>query len=366
MTDALPFRLFPNPRLGVPGVVVLPQGGFRRAAAEIRAWPGHVATRVLPLPGLAEAAGVALVNGMEDRHPACQASATALGSVQVSGAGYAVARLLMAELARAGISASTAALMRGEYAANAGKVTLACAPDGGFAAAVAWAAAQCGACCVAFVPADAGPGARDALAGFGASLRVVPGDAGDALRQAVAEAATEGWTLVSDLSWSGYTEVPRDVMQGYRLVVEDALDACGDAPTHVFVPGGVGGLAAAASVQLRQRFGAAPPLVVVEPEHDARLLGAALTGMDAAPPDASAEGPLAGAPSLLAWQELERAAFAFMSVGQASIRCARGMVQQTSDGLALGLAGLLSAGGDAAARQALGLGSGSRVLVLAG
>jgi len=366
MTETMPVRLFRNPRLGVPGVVVLPQGGFRRAAAEIRAWPTHAAAAVLPLPALAEAVGAALVQGVDDRQHAGPAGAAMVDGIHASGAGYAVARLLMAELARAGIAASTAALMRGEHAAAAGAVTLACALDGGFAPAVAWAAAQCGAGCVAFVPADASLDAKEALAGFGASLREVPGDAGAALRQAVAEATREGWTLVSDLSWSGYTEVPRDVMQGYRLVVEDALDASAAPPTHVFVAGGTGGMAAAASVQLRQRFGTAPLLVVVEPEHDARLLGAALAGADAALPDASAEGPVASAPSLLAWQELERAAYAFMAVPQAFIRSALRMGQQAPESLAPSLAGLLGAAGDAAAREALGLGSGSRILVLPG
>jgi hypothetical protein len=98
--------------------------------------------------------------------------------------------------------------------------------------------------------------------------------------------------------------------------VEEALDEIPEAPTHVFAPGGAGSVAAAASVQLRQRFGTAPRLVVVEPEHDARLLDAALAGTVAALPDAAVDGPADEVPSLLAWQELERAAFAFMALPQ--------------------------------------------------
>ena len=366
MTDTLPLRLLRNPRLGVPGVVVLPQGGFRRATNEIRAWPGREPAPVLLLQGLAAVVRVAWVRGVDGRRATGPAGAGVVGGIHALGAGYAVARLLMAELARAGIAASTAALMRGEHAAAAGDVTLACALDGGFAPAVAWAAAQCGAGCVAFVPVGSDPDAKQALAGFGAALREVPGDAGAALRLAAADAAREGWTLVSDLSWSGYTEVPRDVMQGYRLAVEDALDTCGETPTHVFVPGGAGGMAAAASVQLRQRYGTAPVLVVVEPEHDARLLGAALAGADAVLPEASASGPEGSAPGLLAWQELERAAFAFMAVPPAPAGSAEGPEVQAPDGLALGIAGLLAAGADAEARQSLGLDSASRILLLPG
>jgi hypothetical protein len=214
MTEPLPFRLFCNPRQGVPGVVVLPQGGFRRAAAEIRAWPGYAPTPLLPLAEVAAAAGVAAVHGKDDQGRSGQGGAGAVGSRV---AAYAVARLLMAELARAGVTAGTAALMRGEYAAAAGAVTLACVADGPFAPAIAWAAARCGAACVVFVPAGASQESKEALAGFGAALRDAPSQAGAALRHAVAEAAREGWLLLSDMSWAGYTEVPRDVMQGYRL-----------------------------------------------------------------------------------------------------------------------------------------------------
>jgi diaminopropionate ammonia-lyase len=358
MTEPLPFRLFRNPRQGVPGVVVLPQGGFRRAAAEIRAWPGYAPTPLLPLAEVAAAAGVASVHGKDCRGRPGQ------GGTWAKGGAYAVARLLMAELARAGVTAGTAALMRGEHAAEAGAVTLACVADGPFAPAIAWAAARCGAACVVFVPAGASKESREAFAGFGATLRDVPGQAGAALCHAVAEAGREGWLLLSDMSWSGYTEVPRDVMQGDRLAVEEALEEMQEAPTHVFARGGASGVAAAASVQLRQRFGTAPRLVVVEPEHDARLLNTALAGTAATLPEASVDGPADGAPGLLAWQELERAAFAFMALPPAAILRARNVMDQPPMALETGLAGLLAAGTDAQARDALALEATSRILVL--
>ena len=44
--------------------------------------------------------------------------------------------------------------------------------------------------------------------------------------------------------YPGYMDVPRDVMQGHQLMVEEAVQQLGQRPTHVFVQGGVGGLAA--------------------------------------------------------------------------------------------------------------------------
>ena len=63
---------------------------------------------------------------------------------------------------------------------------------------------------------DRQPGPRDAIAAHGAEIRVVPGTYDDAVRAAQRTAEAEGWFVVSDTSYAGYTEVPRDVMQGYR------------------------------------------------------------------------------------------------------------------------------------------------------
>jgi len=60
--------------------------------------------------------------------------------------------------------------------------------------------------------------------------------------KAVRQAEANGWFVVSDTSWAGYTEVPRLIMQGYRVMADEVADQwSGDPPTHVFIQGGVGG-----------------------------------------------------------------------------------------------------------------------------
>ena len=72
------------------------------------------------------------------------------------------------------------------------------------------------------------------------------------------------------------------------------------------------------------------------------------------------------APSLLAWQELERGAGAFMAIPDAAAeemaRVLAGLGCSTTPSGAAGLAGLFAAGTDAVARAELGLGPESRVL----
>jgi diaminopropionate ammonia-lyase len=191
------------------------------------------------------------------------------------------------------------------------------------------------------------------------------------VREAARQAQANGWFLISDTSWSGYTEVPRQIMQGYRLMADEAADQWqGEPPTHVFIQGGVGGVAASVSAQMRERFAPGPALVVVEPDQAACLLASARSGRPATVSgrlDTIMAGLACGEPSIVAWQELDHAARAFMAIpDQAAIACMRllagyGIVGGES-GVA-GLAGCLLAAGDPGARQTLGLNGTSRVLV---
>jgi hypothetical protein len=156
--------------------------------------------------------------------------------------------------------------------------------------------------------------------------------------------------------------VPRDVMQGYRLMAEEAADQLDAPPTHAFVPGGVGGVAAAVSVQLRARYGSDVKVVVAEPEKAACLLASAEAGEPVTVPgdlDTLMAGLACGEPSLLAWQELERGAFAFMAVQDDSAVDACGCWRAEPEGgggesAVAGLAALLLAARDPFARGCSG------------
>jgi diaminopropionate ammonia-lyase len=108
----------------------------------------------------------------------------------------------------------------------------------------------------------------------------------------------------------------------------------------------------------------------VEPDRAACLLASAELGEATAIPgdlDTLMAGLACGEPSLIAWQELDRAATAFMAVPDAAaVACIRlladrGIVAGES-GVA-GLAGFLLAAADPVARETLGLDGQSRVLL---
>lgn len=356
------FRLVLNRNPGTPGLVILPEGGYRRARAEIASWPGYAPTPLRPIAF----AGPASV------HYKDEGSRFGLGSFKALGGAYAVLKLVIAELAKRGVAphATGAELEAGAHREAAREITVTCATDGNHGRSVAWGAQRFGARCVIFVHHNVSQGRRDAIARFGAEIREVVGNYDDSVRAAQQTAQAEGWFVISDTSYPGYTEPPRDVMQGYRLMAEEAIAALPQPPTHVFVPGGVGGVAAAVAVQLRAMCGTGPKLVIAEPERAACLTdsleaGAFTTvGGDL---DTLMAGLACGEPSMLAWQELERSAFAAMALPDAAVPgamqalAAQGV--EAGESAVAGYIALEAAWADPAARTALGLDTASRVLI---
>jgi diaminopropionate ammonia-lyase len=363
----MPFRLFVNPRFGSPRIVSLPDVGFRRAKSEIMSWNDYAPTRLLDLPLLAGQVGLGLMR-LKD-----EAARFGLGSFKALGGAHAVAWVLSSELARSGVASEVHSvdLAQGRYRSVTETLTVTCATDGNHGRAVAWGAQRFHCGCVIFVHEGVSQGRMDAITRYGAEVRRVAGTYDDAVREAARQAQANGWFVVSDTSWDGYTEVPCQVMQGYRVMADEAADQWqGGEPTHVFIQGGVGGLAAAVSVQTRARFQPTPALIVVEPDRAACLLASAELGEATAIPgdlDTLMAGLACGEPSLLAWQELDHAATAFMAIpDEAAVACMRllaihGIVGGES-GVA-GLAGCLLAAADPAARETLGLDASSRVLL---
>ena len=349
-----PARLAPNPRLDrahpYPGALrpILSLAAEEVARREISSWPGYAPTPLRDLQSIARELGLAAVAFKEEQHR------FGLRSFKALGGAYAVKKL--------------AAAPGGPPAA------VCCATDGNHGRSVAWGAREAGLRCVIYIHEGVSEGRAQAIRGFGAEVRRVGGNYDDSVRITAADAAREGWTVVSDTSWEGYQDIPRDVMQGYGVMVGEAIAQGGGGarpPTHVFVQGGVGGIAAATVAHLWERFGAARPrVVVVEPDKADCLTRSAEQGRVvhlSGDLDTIMAGLSCGEPSPLAWAVLDPGADAFMAIGDAAIApamralAALGVVGGES-GVA-GLAGLRIAATDRAMRAALGLDASSRVLL---
>ena len=339
-----------------PFADVLSIGEGKRAYQDIRRWQGYAATPLRDLGGMAIRAGVQRALYKDE------ASRFGLGSFKAVGGAYAVACLLRDLLSRRlGQTVGIEELIGAAHADFTGRITVACASDGNHGRSVAAGAKRFGCGCRVFLHEGVSVRREQAITDLGAAVIRSPGNYDDTVRAALQMSRSQGWHVVADTSDDPADRMPALVMHGYSsLVIEvlQALRSSGDAlPTHVFLQGGVGGLAAAIVSYLWEELGPiqAPVFVIVEPSRAECLYQSALHGR---PTPAKGDlntlmaGLSCGEVSRVAWPILDAGAEFFMTIeDDAAVECMRLLRrgELSSDSIiagesgVAGLAGLLSA-----------------------
>ena len=377
--ERFPARLTRNPSLdrarpyGPAERAILSETGLAAAKAEIASWPGYAPTPLPPLPGLAKALGLGAALYKDE------GARFELMSFKALGGAYAVLRVLQARAEAAGLGRPSAAeFASGRPAKIARATTVACATDGNHGRSVAWGARMTGCRCVIYLHEGVSEGREREIARFGAEIRRMPGDYDASVRACARDAEAEGWTLVADTdSGGGGPEIPRLVMQGYALIVDEVEAVDATPPSHVFVPGAVGGLAAAIVSAYWERRGADRPIIIcVEPEQ-ADCISRSL----AARRPTAVEGEVDSFMACLAAGEVSPAAWPILEAGlDAALAIPDSAAMEAMRLLADGVAGdppivsgesgaaataaLIAAAQDPDVKAALGLGPDSRVLMI--
>ncbi|MCB1356582.1 MAG: diaminopropionate ammonia-lyase [Maritimibacter sp.] len=349
---------------------ILSDRGLAAARATISAWPGYGETPLVGLPGLAAELGIATLAYKDE------GGRFGLGSFKALGGAYAVARLLQAKLSEKLGRAVSMDEVTARTIPEAAQITVCCATDGNHGRSVAWGAQTFGCACVIFIHATVSEARKTAIEAYGAEVRRCTGNYDDSVREAQETATREGWFVVSDTSYPGYMDVPRDVMQGYEVMAAEAFDALGRAPTHVFLQTGVGGMAAAVTAQAVRRWGADRPMIVLcDPDLSACWLATYRAGTPTAVEgdlDTIMAGLACGEVSALAWDVLADHGDAVIAMTDAAAIAAMRRLADPVPGdtpivagesAVAGLAGLTAVLGDAEARAALGLDATSRVVL---
>jgi len=376
------FQLVGNPSCNAPEALgeqhlkTLNPDGFKAAFNDISQWPGYTPTVLETLDNAAKAINVA---GIFYKN---ESTRFGLGSFKALGGAYAVANLLKRIVQESGDceDVSDQDLRSGKYRQIIESVTITCATDGNHGRSVAWGCQQYGCQCVIYIHETVSVGRQKAIEAYDASVVRVLGNYDDAVRQADLDAKELGRYVVSDTSYEGYMDVPKDVMQGYTVMADEAFSQMpeGTVPTHIFVQGGVGGLAAAVVAQAWQRYREKRPVcVVVEPEKADCLFKSAIAGHPVTVGgdlDTLMAGLACGEVSLLAWDILEAGASHFMTVSdESAIDCMRLLAGNdlcsahtiiAGESAVAGLSGLLLAAGESKARSALGLDENSNILLI--
>jgi diaminopropionate ammonia-lyase len=370
-------KVFINPRLSpaedsldkaAPGVV--DAAGFARACTEIKAWPGYQPTTLRDLGGLAQKLQVGRIFYKDE------STRFGLGAFKAVGGAYAVLRHLQDKL---GGHVTLADLLAGTYRDRTREITVCTATDGNHGKSVAWGARLFGCRAVIYIHQGVSIGRERAIAAFGAEMRRIPDNYDASVRACAADAAKNGWQVISDTTWEGYREIPRHVMHGYGVMMEEVLAQlpAGEDITHVFIQAGVGGLPAAAAGYLWLELDALrPKIVIVEPEKAACHFESGKAGTPTAVTgklDTLMAGLACGEVSPLAWSLLDKASFAFMTVPDAAAVFAMKTLAQGigtdpkivgGEAGVGGLAGLIAAATEPAARSALLLDATSKILII--
>ncbi|SDK53754.1 diaminopropionate ammonia-lyase [Nonomuraea maritima] len=308
-----------------------------RARAHFARRRDYRPTPVHAIPGLA---------GTRTAHLKDESTRLGIGSFKALGGGYAVHRLAQR---------------------HPDGPPFVCASAGNHGLSVAAAAAEAGVPCVVHLSDDVPEPFARRLRALGADVRRAGPDYDTAMATAQQAAREHGWRLVADSSWDGYTEIPLDVMRGYGVLLDELADTC-EPPTHVFVQAGVGGLAAATAAYVRDRWGEAPRIVVVEPHGAPCLLESARAGR---PVRVTGSPTTLGRldchePSLLAHRLLTRLADLYMTVTDEQASGAAHLLARHGIALsgcgAAGAAGLLAL--SPSARDTLALDQVSRVFLV--
>ena len=297
---------------------LLPQGAIEDVIDFHRQIPDYAVTSLHPLTRLAERLGLGSL-WVKD-----ESNRMGLNAFKSLGGSYAVYQFIRQQL---GVDHLTYDELLSEFTRQRlGDITFTSATDGNHGKGLAWACERLGFPCVIYVHKDTTQARIDAIAAYGAEVRVVDGTYDDAVHQCSLDAEANGWQVISDTSWEGYEEIPAWVMQGYTTLLSEALDQMQQQgvqqPTHVVIQGGVGAFAAAVCSFFKRRYGygdEAPKLVIVEPATAACLYHSAVVA-DGQPHTIGGElqtimaGLACGEPSALAWGVLWDCADAFLAV----------------------------------------------------
>jgi diaminopropionate ammonia-lyase len=269
-------------------------------------WPGvRSPTPLRELPDLASELQVARLSVKDEsvRSP--------LGSFKALGAPIALVRQIL----RLHPGFRPEDILAGRHADVLADYTVITATDGNHGRSLAAAARDAGCRCVIVLHAGVSREREEAIAAYGARIVRIAGNYDASVEEAARLAAANGWRVVSDTTYEGYQDIPRDVMQGYGSIAAEVAEQTGTrrdgecAYTHVFLQGGVGALAAGVASWLWEYHGERRPgFVLVEPEQADCLLQSAIQGHAAKATgsvDSVMAGLACGETSPLAWRFLD-------------------------------------------------------------
>ncbi len=325
------FNLLPNPdadpKLAYSDGLreIISRESCQEAHLEIESWPGYEVSDLISLSGLARVLNLVDISFKDE------SKRFNLGSFKSLGGAYAVFQHLKSVVEKTkDHEISSQELRSGNYSDLTSVITVTTATDGNHGRSVAWGANVFGCKAIIYVPSSCSQERIEAIKKYGAEVIQSDLDYDDTVRLCADISTKEGHQVISDTSWTDYTKIPAQIMQGYSLIAKESMVEYFERsfrtailPSHIFIQAGVGGLAAAITGYLWDRLGEQrPKIVIVEPENAACLYASAAEGtLTKASGDRETgdvhtimAGLDCGETSPIAWKILSKGADFFMTI----------------------------------------------------
>jgi len=349
-------------------------------AAFHRSIDGYAPTPLLSLPATAARLGLKEIYVKDESHR------FGIKAFKALGASYAIFRFLQSrwrEKFGDTVGFGPDSFKDSSLLAKLGAFTFCGATDGNHGRAVAWTAKKLKQRAVIYMPDNTAQSRIDNIKQENAEVVLVPGSFDDCVARCAADAERNGWQAISDTAYPGYMDIPRFIMLGYtgmfkEIEIDGKLNGHDNSGLdYVFLPAGVGGVAAAGTSYYVRRYGAErPKLICVEPSDCDCFLQSVKRG-DGSPVSVGGDyksvmvGLNCGIPSPVAWPIIRDGVHLFTAITDAYAFAAmrayhkEGIVSGESG--SAGLAGLIALQTDAAllpAARQIGLGKNSRILLI--
>lgn len=317
-----PQTFFKNPSYknevyGLKQLSLFDTKSFNSAYSVVSLLPDYAKTPLIQLPRLAEILGISSLHCKYEgvRFGGSSFKALGLSSAVI----VAVARILNKQL---GMPIEFSDLIAGKFNDKTGSITFSAASSGNHGYALAWISKQLGAQCKIYLPKDLSNNRKSRIRSLGAEVISVDGKFDAAVELCTTQSQLHGDVVISNLIQEGFEDIPKLIMNGYGIIAKEISNQLTPTtPTHIFVGGGGGRLAAsiAAFYSIETKFGS-PKIIVVEPDKSDCIFQSLKNG-DLSVSSSEGESIMTGLvvkkPSPIAWEILAHNAFASITISDA-------------------------------------------------
>lgn len=226
-----------------------------------KSFPEYSVTPLVSLDNLSEAFGVNKIYIKDESYR------FGLNAFKVLGGSYCIGKYIADKLGMDMEDLSYRKITGSEIKNKMGDITFVTATDGNHGRGIAWAANRLGYKSVVYMPKGSSIERLNNIKAHGADAFITDCNYDDTVRIAKANAEKNGWILMQDTAWEGYTSIPSWIMEGYTTIAYEIIQQLEDEkPTHIFLQAGVGALAGAMTGFFADYYAEHRPIItIVEP-----------------------------------------------------------------------------------------------------